>query len=90
MKIGDAFVGIKRRGSQLCIMLGLVPSNGKRGREGRTSVDRTSCERRLIKGLQLHAVMYGYASIQGLLCAGGDYRVMAVERTRLSLSLDQV
>lgn len=59
MKIGDAFVGIKRRGSQLCIMLGLVmsPSNGTRGRKGRTFADRTYCPRRLIKGLQLHIVV---------------------------------
>ena len=79
MNIGDAFVGIKRRGSQLCIMLGPVPSNGKRGREYRTSADKTSCQRRLLKDLQLHAVVYGYASIQGLFCAGGNYRVMIVE-----------
>ena len=79
MKIGDAFVGIKRSGSQLCIMLGAVPANGKRGSEDRTFADRTSCERRLLKGLQLHAVLYGYASIQSLFCAGGNYRAMVVE-----------
>lgn len=80
MKIGDAFVGIKRSGSQLCFMLGAVPANGKRGRERRTSADRTSCERRLLKGLQLHAVLYGYASIQSLFRAGGNYRAMVVGR----------
>ena len=60
-------------------MLGSVPSKGKRGREHRTSADRTSCERRLLKDLHLHAILYGYASIQGLFCAGGNYRVMIVE-----------
>lgn len=92
MKIGDAFVGIKRSGSQLCIMLGAVPANGKRGREHRTSADRTSCKRRLLKGLQLHAVLYGYASIQSLLRAGGNYRAMVVGRRQgwmSCLHLDQ-